>query len=138
MTTCLAKPIGVPALAEVLAATFLARDADVLDKATFDAAIAVLPSDRRRQLFDQMEHDLDRLVIEFGTAAAAGDAEAVSRARHSLTGVASAFGAKGLTQFLDATRASRLPDAAQATELAALAQVTIALGRSLLRNSAAN
>ncbi|HPU15024.1 MAG TPA: response regulator [Polymorphobacter sp.] len=138
MTACLAKPIGVPVLAAALAATFAARDDEVIDAAAFSAAFAVLPPERRRLVFDQMERDFERLATEFGTAVAAGDADAVGRARHSLTGVASAFGAKGLTQLLESTRTSPLPDVAQAADLAALAQGTIAVGRSLLRNSAAN
>ena len=136
MTACLAKPIGVPVLAETLAATFRARDADVLDTDVFDTALTALPPDRRRQLFDQMERDLERLTEEFGAAAANGDAAAASRARHSLTGVASAFGAKGLTQLLDTMRGNPQPDAAQAAALAELAQVTIAVGRGMLRGSA--
>ncbi|TFU05518.1 response regulator [Polymorphobacter arshaanensis] len=135
MTACLAKPIGVPALFSALAAAFAARDADVFDVSVFENAMATLPSARRRQLFDQMVSDIEQLSGEFSAAVTARDAEGVRRARHSLVGIASAFGATALMHMLDGSRSRDMPDRALADNLVALARATIDTGRSLLRRS---
>lgn len=137
MTACLAKPIGVPALAAALAAALAPADGPVIDTEVFAGALAPLPAERRRGLFDQMARDLERLAGDLGTALRAGDTPAIGRARHSLAGVASAFGAVGLTRLLDSSRDAALPAPAVAAELATLTRATIDAGRKLLRNGRA-
>jgi PAS domain S-box-containing protein len=136
MTTCLAKPIGVPALAAALTSAFSPSPQVLLDAATFTAALAPLRPDRRRLLFDQMVSDIESLVSAFAAATAENNADGVSRARHSLTGIASAFGANAMLAILDASREPGSDSAAAATDLATVARTTIAAGRQLLRQGA--
>jgi len=136
MTACLAKPISVPALAAALTSAFSPSPQLLLDAATFGAALAPLRPDRRRLLFDQMVNDIESLVAAFAAAAAENDADGVSRARHSLTGIASAFGANAMLAILNASREPGSDSAAAAADLATTARATIAAGRQLLRQGA--
>ncbi len=142
MTHCLAKPIGVAALAAALAEAFAAAAPPQIDAApplidaapplidaeAFAAALMVLPPARRPLLFDQMVRDLDALAMDFAHGAAAGDDELMRRARHSLKGVAGNFGALALGDFLDGNRRR----AADGDALLALVADTIAAARALL------
>ena len=128
MTNCLAKPLGLAALAAALAEAFAAAAPRLIDAEVFAAALMVLPSARRPLLFDQMVRDLDALALDFAQAAAAGDDEMVRRARHSLTGVAGNFGALALGDFLGGNQRC----AADGDVLLALVAETVAAARALL------
>jgi PAS domain S-box-containing protein len=130
MNECLAKPITVPQLLRVLRAVLAAGP--VINAANFWAAMAALPAHRRAGLFDQVARDLMQLGQDFGAATAAGDAEAVGRARHSLIGVAGNFGVDGLTALLEGSRNQARPDPETAAALTAMVDAAIAQGRALL------
>ncbi len=130
MNECLAKPITVPQLLRVLRAAL--APAPVINATSFLAAMAALPANRRAGLFDQVARDLDQLGEEFCAGTAAGDAEAVRRARHSLAGVAGNFGVDGLTALLEASRDEPRPDPATAAMLSGLVAAAISQGRALL------
>ncbi len=135
MNDCLAKPITVPQLLRVLRAALVAapvHDGPVINAPAFRAAMAALPANRRAGLFDQVARDLGQLGADFCAGTAAGDAEAVRRARHSLAGVAGNFGMDGLTALLEASRDEPRPDPATAATLSALVETAIAQGRALL------
>lgn len=128
MNECLAKPITVPLLLQALRSAL--ATIPVIDANVFLAAMAALPVDRRAAVFDQVARDLTQLAHDFATATSNDDNGAVRRARHSLIGVASNFGADGLTALLDPSRDTPHPDTAAA--LTAMVDAVITEGRALL------
>jgi PAS domain S-box-containing protein len=127
MTSCLAKPIGLAALAAALTDAFAPPVAapPLIDGEVFAAALTALPPGRRPLLFDQMVRDLDLLAADFARGAALGDDDMMRRARHSLTGVAGNFGALALVAFLGGSRRR----AADGDALIGIVEETVAAAR---------
>jgi PAS domain S-box-containing protein len=127
MTSCLAKPIGLAALAAALTDAFAPSVATppLIDSEAFAATLTALPPARRPLLVDQMVRDLDMLAADFARGAALGDDDMMRRARHSLTGVAGNFGALALVAFLGGSRRR----AADGDTLLSLVEETVAAAR---------
>ncbi len=132
MNLCLAKPISVAMLAAALHESLPAEA--MLDGPVFDSAINALPVARRPALIDQIARDLAALSAALTAATVADDPDAVRRARHSLDGIASNFGAIALMEWLGASRASPVPAADTLPRLEAIVAATIAEARTRLKH----
>lgn len=131
MNLCLAKPISVAMLSTALHELLPAEA--MLDGPVFDSAINALPVAMRPALIDQIARDLSALSAALAGATGANDPEAVRRARHSLDGIAGNFGTVALAEWLGASRASPVPEAATLPRLEAIITATVAQARKRLQ-----
>tara|TARA_A100001391_G_scaffold43863_1_gene25493 strand:+ start:113 stop:1747 length:1635 start_codon:yes stop_codon:yes gene_type:complete len=115
MTACLAKPVRKDAL-ETAIRTALISGRDVrrnearFDHDLFGRAFTELPPAYRARMRDAAKTDITKYAGEVLAAVDADDDEALSKAAHSLTGVALNIGAIGIVEELSTYREARRED----------------------------
>lgn len=122
MTACLAKPVRKDALATAIRTALLSGHAFPGAKAQFDhelfrRAFAELPPAYRVRMREAAKTDITKYATELLQAVDAGDEEGLSKAAHSLTGVALNIGATGIVEELTAYREKRRSGTASITAL---------------------
>ncbi|WP_239806522.1 response regulator [Croceicoccus hydrothermalis] len=105
MTACLAKPVRREALETAIRTAMLGGRAATGEQARFDHQLLrhtfeQLPAAYRTRMRDAAKKDITRYAKDALAAIAAGDDEALSRAAHSLNGVALNVGAVGIVEEL--------------------------------------
>lgn len=112
MTACLAKPVRREALETAIQTAMISGRAAGQDAARFDhdlfrRAFLDLPKAYRERMREAAKTDISQYAADVLTAIDTNDAEALSKASHSLTGVSLNVGAVGIVEELAAYREQR-------------------------------